>query len=94
MEAPSSPGGQDSSAGVQGAESAATDRPQRKEVQMLFSDLGRFKGKGVLISVYGGRSVKGRLAGFDEHANCVVELESSKSAIVFGRSIVAIFSCE
>lgn len=58
--------------------------------KMLFNDLCKFHNKKVLISVYGGEEVSGKLLGYDEVANCVLESGQHKKIIVLGKSITSI----
>lgn len=68
------------------------DTPEKTQNTILFSDLSLFMNKKISITLYGGGVVVGRLVSFDEIANSVLELDSGKKAVVFGKSITGIFN--
>lgn len=64
----------------------AVERPEKQPRRSLFNDLAQFKDRDVLIAMFGGETVKGKLVGYDEVANCVLE-DEGKRIVVFGKSI-------
>lgn len=64
---------------------------KREKIKTLFNDLHIFKDKNITIHFYGGATVCGKLLGFDEIANCILEQENNRKVIVLGRSILKIF---
>lgn len=65
------------------------ERPGKKT---LFNDLVQFNNLQVSIIMHGGEVIKGKLVGYDEVANCVLEEENKNLTVLFGKSIVMI--CE
>ncbi len=68
------------------------DKPEKQIKRTLFNDLKRFKHSNVSIIICGGEIVKGKLLGYDEVANCVIEDEQKKISVVFGKSVTMV--CE
>jgi U6 snRNA-associated Sm-like protein LSm7 len=66
---------------------------KEKRTQLL-SDLGRFRGRKITITFVDGRSITGKLASYDEIANCVLEKctawEYGKHVVCMGRAIVLV----
>lgn len=75
-----------------GMSTMADDRGDRQSTRTIFNDLERFKNSNVTIFFYGDSSVSGKLVGYDEVANCVLEREDKPRAVVLGRAITMI--CE
>lgn len=72
---------------------AATDgKGEKQTMRTIFNNLRRFKNSKVTIFFYGGDSVVGKLVGYDEVANCVLEREEESRIVVLGRAITMI--CE
>lgn len=69
-----------------------TEKSEKQPKRTLFNDLRRFKNTNVTIIVFGGELVKGKLLGYDEVANCVIEDEKKNQMVVFGKSITMV--CE
>lgn len=63
------------------------ERDEKNRKRTLFNDLRRFKKHNVSIFTFDGEIVQGKLIGYDEVANCIIEGENSKKTIVFGKVI-------
>ncbi|ELA42943.1 uncharacterized protein VICG_00258 [Vittaforma corneae ATCC 50505] len=66
------------------------ERSEKPPKRTLFNDLRRFKNTHVSIITFGGEAVKGKLLGYDEVANCVIEDENRKITVVFGKAITMV----
>jgi len=66
------------------------ERPDKQPMRTLFNDLGEFRGTKVSIVTFGGEVVKGKLLSYDEVANCVLEDNQKRMAVVFGKSITMV----
>lgn len=65
---------------------------KKEPKRTLFNDLRRFKNSIVTILTFGGEAVQGKLLGYDEVANCVLESKNNRRFVVFGKSITMV--CE
>lgn len=70
----------------------AGGKGEKQTIKTIFNSLRRFKDSRVTIFFYGGDSVVGRLIGYDEVANCVLERENEPTVVVLGRAITMV--CE
>ncbi|KAM0681742.1 hypothetical protein GINT2_000256 [Glugoides intestinalis] len=73
-------------------EKGGDEEQGRMPKRTLFNDLSNFKNSNVTLVTFGGENIKGKLVGYDEVANCVIEDENSKRFIVFGKAIYMV--CE
>lgn len=70
-----------------------TLKSRKSQISTLFNNLEMFKDKEITLFLYGGDNISGILIGFDEVANCVVQLRQENSsctpinAVVLGRTI-------
>lgn len=73
-------------------EKGGDEEQGRVPKRTIFNDLSNFKNSNVTLVTFGGESIKGKLLGYDEVANCVIEGENSRRFIVFGKAIYMV--CE
>ena len=66
---------------------AIEDKDEKSKKRTLFNDLRRFKKHTVSIISYGGEVIKGKLIGYDEVSNCIIETEEKNKIVVFGKLI-------
>jgi small nuclear ribonucleoprotein (snRNP)-like protein len=63
------------------------EREEKSKKRSLFNDLRRFKKHNVSILTYGGDMIQGKLIGYDEVSNCILETAQNNKIVVFGKLI-------
>lgn len=66
------------------------EKDEKSKKRTIFNDLRRFKRHDISILTFGGEVVKGKLIGYDEVANCVLETEQKRKVVVFGKLILMV----